>query len=159
MAVSLSWPQCVDMYMAMPWYRIVGLLLWCFHFILLLFPAPFIFCFPSFKLYHCYMLHGYGYIYSHIYTSELPTCTHFVYFVHKNGNMKFVHRIQAFVHINEIQVFTEISTLALNNWVSKINFRVYTLFNNIFWTEFRIFIQCKQEKSYDILKYCVVVVT
>ena len=30
---------------------------------------------------------------------ELPTCTHFVYFVHKNGNMKFVHRIEAFVHI------------------------------------------------------------
>ena len=31
--------------------------------------------------------------------AELPTCTHFVYFVHKNGNMEFVHSIQAFVHI------------------------------------------------------------
>ena len=31
--------------------------------------------------------------------AELPTCTHFVYFVHKNGNMKFVHHIEAFVHI------------------------------------------------------------
>ena len=33
-----------------------------------------------------------------IYT-ELPTCTNFVYFVHKIGNMKFVHHIQSFVHI------------------------------------------------------------
>ena len=31
--------------------------------------------------------------------AELPTCTHLVYFVHKNDNMKFVDRIQAFVHI------------------------------------------------------------
>ena len=33
-------------------------------------------------------------------TAELPTCTHFEYFVLKNGNMKFVHLIKVFVHIN-----------------------------------------------------------
>ena len=87
-------------------------------------------------------------------TAELPTCTHFVYFVHKNSNMKFVHRIQAFVHINKIHVFTGISTLALNKQMFKMNFRVYPLLYSNFWTDFQIVYLRKIIKPF---KYCVVV--
>ena len=53
----------------------------------------------------------------------------------------------------------QICTLALYNWVSKMNLRVYKLLYHNFWTWFCILIQCKQEKWYSILKYCVVVMT
>ena len=44
--------------------------------------------------------------------AELPTCTHFVYFVHKNGNMKIVHRIEAFVHKMKFKFLLEFQRMA-----------------------------------------------
>ena len=73
-------------------------------------------------------------------SAELPTCTHFVYFVHKNGNIKLVHHIQTFVHIKWV------SSFQLLTWITR--FPKWILeyphcFIIISGQDFSIFIQCK----------------